>query len=135
MEGEYFVFDYYDSNSRPNSCLIPLWVERGRLKNVGSWSAFDPQELSVSERTEKCLEMLRERGVNRVWSCGGDTMYDKLLGLVTHFSGGVGKYAFHYDRVQSRKLGEIWVREFFPDTNLNDEERERQRQELIVGLC
>ena len=121
MVEAYFVFRYYTSKSRLKSCLVPLQVVGGELEEVAP-GRFDPEVLNEGDRTEACLRFLRERGVTKVWSCGGHTMYDEVLGFPTHFSGGEGKYAFHYDSIVGDNLGGIEVEKFTRE-ELSDEDR------------
>ena len=135
MEWEYFVFDYYTSVSRPRSCLVPLRVVNGVLEYVPNFGSTDPQEITLGESERKLMKLLGEVGVREIWSCRGDCMYDEALGFITHYSGGEGKYAFHYDSVVGRGMGDLKVKEFTVVEKLGREEREGRRVDLLEVFC
>tara|TARA_Y100000310_G_scaffold345239_1_gene463014 strand:- start:301 stop:714 length:414 start_codon:yes stop_codon:yes gene_type:complete len=130
MEGEVFVFEHYDVYSRDRPCLVPLIVEGGKLKEIQEFGSTDPQEITWGESERKLAELLREKGIDSVWTCGGECMYDEVLDFVTHFSGGEGKYAFHYDPVERGISDGITVQTFTGDRRLSTEERNAKWKDL-----
>lgn len=131
MEGEYFVFEYYTSQDMSSSCLVPLRVVDGCLKEIPEFGNPDPQEINWGESQGQLMKFLEKEKVTEIWSCGGHCMYDEVLEFNTHYSGGEGKYAFHYDSVVVEGLEGIAVKEFINTGELSEEEREGRRQELL----
>jgi hypothetical protein len=132
-DGDYFVFSYYDTHSIPSELIVPFVLTEGKLKESEDFGSYDPQEHRGSK---KCLNFLRERNIQKVFTTTtrGHYMYSELHGLIIHFSGGEGKYAFHYDPVRQGELEGIKIIEVAPEI-LSDDERENRRKTLADILC
>gem|GEM_PF-3608902 len=137
LEGEVFVFGYYHTDSPGREVLVPAQVVDGQLEIPEKFGSVMPHEITYNESEGRCVCWLVDRDVSKVFTCRGKSaMYDELGGMVIHFSGGIGRYAFHYDSIAGLSdLRGIEIILLELEDDMDPDERERKRLELMVGLC